>query len=197
MKRKAKRFAEGDEVIDMRSDTSQPTGIDDSVRARAMKFLETGKKDEESMPSKPRTMVKKTTKTIVESPKSKDSSEPKGFRVPEAEPGLENVSPELDLLPIGKVAGALGAGYMGARALGKRILGKRAAEALEKVAEKTARTRSSGAMKGDFKPDEIREGFKRGGKTKAYKAGGAVKKSFASSRGDGCAVKGHTRGKYM
>jgi hypothetical protein len=148
-----------------------------------MKFLETGKKDDES--SKPKTMVKKTTKTVVESPKSKSSSEPKGFKVPEAEPGLENVSPELDLLPIGKVAGVLGAGYMGARALGKRILGKRAAETAKKMADKSERTRSSGAMKDDFRAEEMREGFKRGG---------SVKRSSASSRADGCATKGHTRG---
>jgi hypothetical protein len=48
-----------------------------------------------------------------------------------------------------------------------------------------------------IKPNEIREGFKRGGKTKGYKSGGTVKRSSASSRGDGCATKGHTRGKYM
>jgi hypothetical protein len=195
MKRKIKRFAEGDEVIDMRSDTSMPTGIDDSVRARAMKFLEKGMKDEEPSSSKPRAMIKKTTKTIVESPKSKSSSEPKGFKVPEAEPGLENVSPELDLLPIGKVAGALGVGYLGARALGKRILGKRASDAAEKIAGKSERTRASGAMERDFKPEQMREGFKRGGKTSSFKQGGSVKRSSASSRADGCATKGHTRGK--
>ena len=131
MKRKMKRFAEGDEVVDMRSDTSQPTGIDDDVRSRAMRFLETGKKDEEMSSSKPKTIVRRTTKTVVKEPSKKSGEEPKNFRVPE-EPGLENVSPELDLLPIGKAAGVLGAGYLGAKALGKRILGKRAAEAAYK-----------------------------------------------------------------
>ena len=190
--KKMKRYSGEDgesEVIDMRSDSSQPTGVDDSVRARAMKFLQTGKKDEEMSSSKPKASVRKVTKTVVE-----DSKEPKNFRVPE-EKGLETVSPELDLLPIGKVAGMLGAGYLGARALGKRMLAKKAIEASEKMADKSARTSSSGAMKGDFKPSEIREGFKRGGKTKAFKQGGSVKRNSASGRGDGVAVKGHTRGK--
>ena len=181
MKRKMKKYSGEDgesEVIDMRDNEKNDVG--DDVRARAMKFLQTGKKEEEAPSSKPRASVKKVTKTVVE-----NSKEPKNFKVPE-EKGLETVSPELDLLPIGKVAGVLGAGYLGARALGKRILGKRASEVAEKMAEKLARTRSSGAMKDDFKPSEIREGFKRGG---------TVKKSSASSRGDGIAVKGYTRGK--
>jgi hypothetical protein len=38
---------------------------------------------------------------------------------------------------------------------------------------------------------------KKGGKVKTFKSGGTVKRSSASSRGDGCAVKGHTRGRYV
>jgi hypothetical protein len=50
MKRRVKRYDEGGDVVDLRDDTSQPTGLDDDVRARARRFLETGKKDEESEP---------------------------------------------------------------------------------------------------------------------------------------------------
>ena len=39
------------------------------------------------------------------------------------------------------------------------------------------------------------EGKKKGGKVKAYKAGGKV--SSASKRADGCAQRGKTRGKYL
>ena len=194
--KKVKRYSGEDgesEVIDMRSDTSQPTGIDDSVRARARRFMETGEKDDEMKSSKP----KARAKPKVMASKSEAKEEPKNFRVPE-EKGLERVTPELDLLPIGKVAGALGAGYLGARAIGKRMLAKRAADAHEtmaekayltarnaKLADKSEKALSSGAMKGDFRPEELSGGFKKGG---------AVKRSSASSRGDGCVTKGHTRG---
>ena len=46
-------------------------------------------------------------------------------------------------------------------------------------------------------------GMKRGGKVKAkcgvgkMASGGKVSRSSASKRGDGCATKGHTRGKYL
>jgi hypothetical protein len=222
MKRKVKRFAEGDEVIDMRSDTSMPTGIDDSVRARAMKFLEKGMKDEEPSSSKPRAMIKKTTKSIVESPKSKSYSEPKGFRVPEAEPGLEAVHPE-DYLPGSGILKGLARGA--SRLIEKQAIREAEKKAKERAAKeaskeakdnarrsaegyspeeavrkldepaRVARTESSGAMRNTFRPEEIREGFKRGGKTSSFKQGGSVKRSSASSRADGCATKGHTRGK--
>jgi len=195
MKRKIKRYDEGGDVVDLRDDASQSTGINDDVRARARRFLETGKKDEESEPvrakSKPKMIKAK-----------EESKEPKNFRVPDAEPGLERVTPELDLLPIGKVAGAVGAGYMGARALGKHILGKRAAseaaEAAEKATEMSAkkssaikeglknksdRIMSSGAMEGDFKVGQMRQGYKKGG--------------MVASRGDGCAQRGKTKGRLL
>jgi hypothetical protein len=79
--KKVKRYSGEDgesEVIDLRDDTSQPTGIDDDVRARAMKFLETGKKDDEvefSEPKKSKKKVetKKETNTTVEKKLEKPS----------------------------------------------------------------------------------------------------------------------------
>lgn len=112
------------------------------------------------------------------------------------EPGLESVSPELDVLPIGKIAGAAGA--VGAALKGMSTLGKRYAvkKAEEKAAEETAkraskiaagkeaakktRAKSSGAMEGEAGAGELR-----------YKKGGSV----ASRRGDGIAMRGKTRGK--
>jgi hypothetical protein len=83
MKRKMKRFSEGETVEDLRDDTSQPTGIDDSVRARAMKFLQTGKKDEEE--SKP--VIKKTSsisKSESTKKESKDTSDQNDRRAKQA-----------------------------------------------------------------------------------------------------------------
>lgn len=218
--KKVKRYSGEDgesEVIDMRDNKEGPTGIDDDVRARARRFLETGKKNEEMETPKPRARAK---------PKASEPSKPAGLnfkeekaRLEASDKPIERATPELDLLPIGKAVGAVGAGLLGARAIGKHILGKRAVETAvniaskaraEKLAEgeekygrqikslaeqkskkdammadKSERTRSSGAMEGDFKPSEIREG---------YKKGGAVKRSSASSRGDGIASRGHTRG---
>ena len=58
MMKKTRRFDEGGEIDDTR--TSKDQDIGDDVRARARRFLETGKKDEES-----------------ETPKAKSSSKPK------------------------------------------------------------------------------------------------------------------------
>jgi len=109
--------------------------------------------------------------------KAKDESESKRQAdMVKKEKGLERVSPELDLLPAGKViAGAIGAGaaLKGASSLIKRNLAK-------KEANKKAGAEASGAMKGDVRGDELR-----------YKAGGKV--GSASKRADGCAIRGKTR----
>ena len=112
---------------------------------------------------------------------------------------MERVSPELDILPIGKAAAALGAGYMAAKALGKRMLSSRAKkEATEKSAreadeiaklpkkEQEARKErylSTGPMEDAFgKGTQFKREFKSGGKV-----------SSASKRADGCAIRGKTR----
>lgn len=124
--------------------------------------------------------------------KPKETPESQYERV-KNEKGLETVSPELDVLPMGKiVAGgaAAAAALKGMSTLGKRYAAKEAAEkatvdkaakiAAGKEAAKKSRAESSGAMKGDVRGDELR-----------YKAGGKV--SSASRRADGCAIRGKTR----
>ena len=64
----------------------------------------------------------------------------------------------------------------------KEATAKRSDTAKEAIKAKSARTESSGAMKGDFKTSEIRKGFKAGGSVKS-----------ASARADGCAIRGKTR----
>ena len=39
--------------------------------------------------------------------------------------------------------------------------------------------------------------YRRGGKVNSYKSGGAVKASSASKRGDGCAIRGKTKGRMV
>ena len=105
-----------------------------------------------------------------------DEAERKRQRKLMDEPGLESVSPELDLLPIGKLAGAMGAGAAVLKGGEKAIKAVKAARAAKR-AENAA---TSGAMKGEAAAGELR-----------YKKGGSV----ASRRGDGIAMRGKTRGK--
>jgi hypothetical protein len=249
MKRKMKRFAEGDSVEDLREDTGQSTGIDEGVRARAMKFLQSGKKDEEE--SKP---AAKTSKPAAKS-SAKDTSDQNDRRAKQAgyeaqanikrlkeyDKPLEESHPEDYFLPgvtglLRKGASAIGKkaaqeaiegtakettkrvgmnerpksldydrnvanrrsheGYSPEEAMAARKSSDEAvkesarakSEAAKKgIESKSERTRTSGAMKDDFKPSEIRKGYKSGG----------MARTSSSRRGDGIATKGFTRGKYL
>jgi hypothetical protein len=128
--------------------------------------------------------------------KPKETPESQYERV-KNEKGLETVSPELDVLPVGKIAAA-GAATMaalkGAAKLGRNYAAKEAAEETAKKATKDraakiaagkeeakkTRAKSSGAMEGEAGAGELR-----------YKSGGKV--SSASKRADGCAIRGKTR----
>ena len=92
------------------------------------------------------------------------------------EKGLERVAPEMDLLPVGKLVGAMGAGAAALKGGEKAIKAMRAARA----AKRSENAATSGAMKGEARADELR-----------YKRGGSVKS--ASARADGCAIRGKTR----
>ena len=223
--KKIRRFETGGEVDDDR--TSKDQDIGDDVRARARKFLETGKKDEEA--ETPKAKVKSVAKESKPAPTTNKDVE----RLRESDKPLEKVNPE-DYLPGG---GALALLRKGASSLEKKAASnskqitegpkkldydrvvanrrseegvspsealaarkvsdrkqevkdahddvdrKMAGEAVKKGLEaKSNRTKSSGAMSGDFKTSEIRKGFKAGGKV-----------SSASKRADGCAVRGKTR----
>ncbi len=234
MKRKMKRFAEGDSVVDdsLLDNKDNIKSIGDDVRARAMKYIQTGKKDdEESEPAKKTTIAKKVTAAKKEdtpkedTPKEdvskeedskEDTSDKKSSRRDTFKQDIKNYgkSRGIDLkdreLALNLMPGA-GAALKGlknaASNLAEKQVAKEAEKQAAKMAEKTAvrkssegyspqealrkideparkiRTESSGAMKGDFKPDEIREGFKSGG----------MARSSASKRADGIATKGFTR----
>lgn len=205
------KYAEGGEVIDMRDNKSNTIG--DDVRARAMKFLETGKKDSDETPKS----------TAKPAPKSSPKPGPKDYsdqndrrskqvgyesrqnqkRLKEYDKPLEESHPEDFVTPGGILKGMLkgvvrssekAAAREAAREATKRAE-KQAAkeakdsdrrdaegyspeEAVRKIDEpaRTERTEASGAMKDTFKPEEIREGFKKGGKIKKMQAGSLVGK---------------------
>jgi hypothetical protein len=123
-------------------------------------------------------MGKKYT-TELASDKAKDKNESERKRQADMvknQKGAERISPELDVLPIGKVVAggaAAAAALKGASSLIKRGMAK-------KEASKKAGAESSGAMKGDVRGDELR-----------YRAGGKV--GSASKRADGCAIRGKTK----
>ena len=201
------RYAEGGEVIDMRDNKNN--SISDDVRARAMKFLETGKKDSEES-AKPKSTFK--AKSTPKSSSTKDYSDQNdrrakqsGYeasanqkRLKEYDKPLEESHPEDYFMPGGILKGMLKGVVRSSEKAAAKAAEKKAAERAEKQAAKeekdsarrdaegyspeeavrkideparAARTESSGAMKDTFKPEEIREGFKKGGKIKKMQAG--------------------------
>jgi hypothetical protein len=110
MMKKTRRFDEGGEIDDTR--TSKDQDIGDDVRARARRFLETGKKDEEAETPKAKAKVKSTAKESKPAPTTNKDVE----RLRESDKPLENVNPE-DYLPGG---GALSLLRKGASSLAKR-----------------------------------------------------------------------------
>jgi len=192
MKKKMRKFQEGGET-EFESKQGQNPGIDDDVRARAMKYVR-----EQNEPSSELVKEPPVTKTKA-APKAAPKAEPKTTTSkPPQEKGLERVGIE-DFLPIGKAAAALGAGYGAARMIGKKILSSRAkkeagersakeADTISKLPKKEQDARkerylSTGPMEDAFgKGTQFKREFKSGGKV-----------SSASKRADGCAIRGKTR----
>jgi len=232
MMKKPRRFEAGGEVEDDR--TSKDQDIGDDVRARARKFLETGKKDEEAetpkakSSSKPKAAAPKAASSSSDDEKvegstsynegksskvttyrdrpfterlkreAKDAATEIGTRIKDTSP-TDAASIAASVLPVGRALQMAGRVAKGRSAEGvgpsealsrreaanraeKEATAKRSDTAKEAIKAKSDRTESSGAMKGDFKTNEIRKGFKAGGKV-----------SSASKRADGCAVRGKTR----
>jgi hypothetical protein len=230
--KKPRRFEAGGEVEDDR--TSKDQDIGDDVRARARKFLETGKKDEEAetpkakSSSKPKAAAPKAASSSSDDEKvegstsynegksskvttyrdrpfterlkreAKDAATEIGTRIKDTSPA-DAASIAASVLPVGRALQMAGRVTKGRSAEGvspsealsrreavnkaeKEATAKRSDTAKEAINAKSDRTKSSGAMSGDFKTSEIRKGFKAGGKV-----------SSASSRADGCAVRGKTR----
>jgi hypothetical protein len=67
--------------------------------------------------------------------------------------------------------------------------------AMAAAATAGARGRGRGGMLAKLRPDLVDTGMKKGGKVKKMAKGGSV--SSASKRGDGCATKGKTKGRFV
>ena len=192
MKKKMRKFQDGGET-EFESKQGQNPGIDDDVRARAMKYVREQNEPSSELVKEPPVAKTKTVK------KAAPKAEPKTTTSkPPQEKGLERVGIE-DFLPIGKAAAALGAGYTAARMLGKKMLSSRAkkeagersakeAEAVSKLSKKEQDARKERYMSTGPMEDAFGKGtqFKR-----EFKSGGKV--SSASKRADGCAIRGKTR----
>jgi hypothetical protein len=192
MKKKMRKFKDGGET-EFESKEGQNPGIDDDVRARAMKYVREQNEPSSELVKEPPVTKAKTVK------KAAPKAEPKiTASKPPQEKGLERVGVE-DFLPIGKAAAVIGAGYGAARMLGKKILSSRAkkeagersakeADTISKLSPKEQESRkerylSTGPMEDAFgKGTQFKREFKSGGKV-----------SSASKRADGCAIRGKTR----
>lgn len=192
MKRKAKRFGEGGETIDLRDNKDGPTGIDDDVRARAKKFVETQQKDEE--PDTPSSTPKAKPKAKVEPKKDysdqndrrtrKSSTALEKERLNVVDKPVERAYPEDYVMPGGILKGIAKSAVRSAeKDTAKKVMKEKAAKGEEeynrqirnlaaekskkdaaKAAERSERVSSTGASKGDFKPSEMRSDYKKGGK---------------------------------
>ena len=192
MKKKMRKFQDGGET-EFESKQGENPGIDDDVRARAMKYVREQNEPSSELVKKPPVAKAKTVK------KATPKAEPKiTTSKPPQEKGLERVGVE-DFLPIGKAAAVIGAGYTAARMLGKKMLSSRAkkeageksakeADTISKLSKKEQDARKERYMSTGPMEDAFGKGtqFKR-----EFKSGGKI--SSASKRADGCAVRGKTR----
>jgi hypothetical protein len=212
MKKKLRKFSDGGYST---VDPENPVpSIDDDTRSKAMKFVENASEESRNIGAPVTRSAAKTSSKVsqtVAPAKPKVDMEAEKARTEKMlkNQALETVSPELDLLPIGKVAAGTAALYAGARAIGKHILGKRA----EKEVARTITTKAGKEIpvkqgKMDISPSpkagEVtnksgkripikrgNEGIADDGGSGMFKRGGSV--SSASRRADGCAIRGKTR----
>jgi hypothetical protein len=184
--KKVKRYSGEDGESEV-SVPEEGTGAQEETFADA--FKRNRSRGEKTFEFKGKKYTTETAEDKAKAKKAKDEEETKAQaeRV-KGEKGIERVSPELDLLPMGKLLGGAAAAATAMR-LGKRAVdaakatrsAKRAEEAA--TATKAARAENaaaSGAMKGEARAGELR-----------YKRGGGVKS--ASARADGCCIRGKTR----
>jgi hypothetical protein len=220
MKKKMKRFngEEGSE-IELESKTGRNENIGDDTRARARKFVED--KEEAKVAPKAAKSSTPTSKASIPAPAPKAETKPKSETKEEntarmedltKKQALERVEPENYIPGAGMLKGVLkNIASRGAKSAAKetaetsvkqltnnpkRAVVEKAREArantrMNKMRQENAdagppgRARASGStndMGGTFKEYEIRPDFKKGGSVKS-----------ASSRADGCAVRGKTR----
>ena len=189
--------------------------ISEDTRSKAMKYVEGASEESRDIGAPVTRSAAKTSSKISQTvapakPKVDMEAERARQEGMVKKQGIESVSPELDLLPIGKVAAGTAALYAGARAIGKKILANRAEkEVARTVTNKAGKEIPVKQGKMDITPSpkagEVtnksgkkvkinrgNEGIADDGGSGAFKRGGSVRSS-ASRRADGCAIRGKTR----
>jgi hypothetical protein len=195
MKKKMRKYADGGVT------EGQNPRIDDDTRTRAMKFVEDASEESRDIGAPVTRSASKTSSKVSQTsapakPKADEPSEKKRIENINKKQALENVSPELDFMPAGKLAVGAGALYAGAKAIGKRILANREKSAAKNVARKSEEGFSpkealDAKSKNKAETNKMRDKAYEDVGSGMFKRGGSV--SSASKRADGCAVRGKTR----
>jgi hypothetical protein len=211
MKKKMRKFSEGG----FETAVGENPNISEDTRSKAMKFVENASEESRDIGAPVTRSAAKTSSKIsqtVAPAKSAVDIDKERTRIKEIQDKqkLDTVSPELDLLPIGKVAAGTAALYAGARAIGKKILANRAEKEIARTVTNKAGKEipvKQGKMDitpspkaGEFtnksgkqlKVNRGNEGMVDDGGSGMFKRGGSVRSS-ASRRADGCAIRGKTR----
>jgi hypothetical protein len=211
MKKKMRKFSEGG----FETAVGENPNINEDTRSKAMKYVEGASEESRDIGAPVTRSAAKTSSKISQTvapakPKVDMEAERARQEGMVKKQGIESVSPELDLLPIGKVAAGTAALYAGARAIGKKILANRAEKEIARTVTNKAGKEipvKQGKMDitpspkaGEFtnksgkqiKVNRGNEGMVDDGGSGMFKRGGAVRSS-ASRRADGCAIRGKTR----
>ena len=211
MKKKMRKFSEGG----FETAVGENPNIGEDTRSKAMKYVEGASEESRDIGAPVTRSAAKTSSKISQTvapakPKVDMEAERARQEGMVKKQGIESVSPELDLLPIGKVAAGTAALYAGARAIGKKILANRAEKEIARTITNKAGKEipvkqgkmdiSSSPKAGEvtnksgkkLKINRGNEGIADDGGSGAFKRGGSVRSS-ASRRADGCAIRGKTR----
>jgi hypothetical protein len=176
------------------SATGKNKNISDDVRERAMRSVmaddspagKTGYGEQNELPAPVKKSVTKTTVAVTKPATAMPAEEKARMQKLLAKQGLERVEPEAVIPGPRMVANLL---KSGAKFLGKDKLREYTMDEFERMTPKLGRE----ALKLTREPAKL--GMKKGGSVKKMASGGKV--SSASKRGDGCAIKGKTKGRMI
>jgi hypothetical protein len=175
--------------------SGQNKNISDDVRERALRSVmaddspagKTGYGEQNELPEPVKKSVTKTTVAVAK-PVAKETAQEYKDRMKKltAKQGLQRVEPEAVIPGPRMIASLL---KSGAKFLGKDKLREYTMDEFERMTPKLGRE----ALKLTREPAKL--GMKKGGSVKKMASGGKV--SSASKRGDGCAIRGKTKGRMI
>jgi hypothetical protein len=176
------------------SATGKNKNISDDVRERAMRSVmaddspagKTGYGEQNELPAPVKKSVTKTTVAVTKPAPAMPAEEKARMQKLFAKQGLERVEPEAIIPGPRMIASLL---KSGAKLLGKDKLREYTMDEFERMTPKLGRE----ALKLTREPAKL--GMKKGGSVKKMASGGKV--SSASKRGDGCAIRGKTKGRMI